>query len=98
MRERSNLWTAAGDGDLERIEQLIGQGECGVNDQDQTGYSALHAAASYGHAVLLCWLVNQGGDVKLVRPGAAAAQVWARWMRRGTPHFTCVRILSAPWC
>eukprot|EP00658_Telonema_sp_P-2_P079398 TRINITY_DN7657_c0_g1_i2.p1 TRINITY_DN7657_c0_g1~~TRINITY_DN7657_c0_g1_i2.p1 ORF type:complete len:197 (+),score=56.33 TRINITY_DN7657_c0_g1_i2:90-680(+) len=60
-----NLWVAAADGELETIEQLISDGKHGVNDQDDSGYSALHAAASYGHAVLLCWLVNEGGDVTL---------------------------------
>ena len=54
--EGKNLWTAAADGELERVEHLLQQGTNKVNDQDDSGYSALHAAASYGHAVLLCWL------------------------------------------
>ena len=34
-----------------------------VNDQDTYGYSALHAAASYGHADVLAYLISKGGAV-----------------------------------
>jgi len=64
--EGKNLWTAAADGELERIEQLLNQGECKINDQDESGNSAMHAACSYGHTVLLCWMINEGGDVNLL--------------------------------
>ena len=44
----------------------MNQGECKINDQDPDGgNSALHAACSYGHTVLLCWLINEGGDVNI---------------------------------
>ena len=36
-----------------------------VNDQDTYGYSALHAAASYGHADVLAYLISKGGDVNI---------------------------------
>ena len=42
------------------------QGACRINDQDETGFSALHAAASYRQSELLRWLIEQGGDANLV--------------------------------
>ena len=61
---RENLWTAASDGDTVRVCQLLRTG-MSVNAQDQLGYSALHAVASYGHAALAEILLREGADVTL---------------------------------
>lgn len=44
----NNIWTAASDGELEKVKGFVAQG-MDVNAQDETGYSPLHAATSYGH-------------------------------------------------
>lgn len=48
-----NIWTAASDGELEKVKGYLASG-IDVNAQDETGYSPLHAAASYGHDTVSC--------------------------------------------
>jgi len=59
-----NIFIAASDGDLARVQQLIGEGTS-VNAQDESGYSPLHAAASYGHTELIEFLLSAGATVDL---------------------------------
>ncbi len=40
-----NIFTAAGDGQLEVVQKLVAEG-VSVNSQDDFGYSPLHAAVS----------------------------------------------------
>ncbi|KAG5189132.1 ankyrin repeat-containing domain protein [Tribonema minus] len=60
----SNIWIAAGDGNLERVQHLVEQGQS-VNAADDMGYTPMHAAASYGHADVMTWLLARGADVNI---------------------------------
>ncbi|KAK0193726.1 ankyrin repeat-containing domain protein [Armillaria mellea] len=60
----SNIWIAAGDGDLARVEELVLAGTL-PNIQDEFTYTPMHAAASYGHIHVLEFLLAHGGDVNI---------------------------------
>ncbi|CAM9600222.1 unnamed protein product [Heterosigma akashiwo] len=60
--EPKNIWVAAGDGDLARVQELIGQGQS-VDQHDENGYTPLHAAVSYGRMEVLAYLLSAGADV-----------------------------------
>ncbi|KAJ2322076.1 hypothetical protein GGI00_005970 [Coemansia sp. RSA 2681] len=60
-----NIWTATGDGDLARVEQLVEADKTLVNAKDQNGYTPLHAAASWKHPKILEFLIMNGGDVNI---------------------------------
>ena len=47
------------------MKALIESGTHVVNEQDNNGYSAIHAAASYGHEELIRYLISNGADVNL---------------------------------
>ena len=55
------IQTAAGDGDLEAVKRFIANGKS-VNDQDGNGYSALHAACSYGQVEVAKYLLDNGAE------------------------------------
>ncbi|WVQ71642.1 hypothetical protein IAR50_001182 [Cryptococcus sp. DSM 104548] len=57
-----NLWVAASDGDLERVQYLIENESCTPNDKDPNSYTPMHAAASYAHIPLLTYLLTSGGN------------------------------------
>lgn len=68
-----NLWIAASDGDLPRVQALLdpssplylGLGWT-ANSPDPNSYTPMHAAASYAHIDVLDWLIsNAGGDVNV---------------------------------
>ncbi|CAJ1368629.1 unnamed protein product [Effrenium voratum] len=52
-----NLWTAASDGDIARVEELITLDGFAPSSQDENGYTPVMAAASWGHAQLLSQLL-----------------------------------------
>ncbi|KAK0485152.1 ankyrin repeat-containing domain protein [Armillaria novae-zelandiae] len=60
----SNIWIAAGDGDLARVEELVLTGTL-PNIPDDFTYTPMHAAASYGHINILEFLLAHGGDVNI---------------------------------
>lgn len=62
--EPENLWVACTNGDMARVRELLSQGFT-VNQQDENGFSPMHAAASYGQVELLRELISLGGDVHL---------------------------------
>nr|GAT60799.1 ankyrin [Mycena chlorophos] len=62
----SNVWVAAGDGDLERVRHLVEVESVNPNAPDEFTYTPMHAAASYGHLDLLEYLISKGGDVNVV--------------------------------
>jgi hypothetical protein len=56
----------ATDGDLSLVKAQLESGRSTVNEQDSNGYSALMAAASYGHAEVVRFLLSvEGCDVNL---------------------------------
>ncbi|ORZ14533.1 ankyrin repeat-containing domain protein [Absidia repens] len=60
----NNLWVAAGDGQLQRVKELV-EGGAQVNERDEFGYTALHAAVSYNHKDVLEYLLEHGGDINI---------------------------------
>ncbi len=64
-REVENIWVSASDGDLARVSHLVEKEGIDVNAQDESGYSPIHAAASYGQHQLLAYLISKGADVHL---------------------------------
>ncbi|KAL1409711.1 hypothetical protein Q8F55_003707 [Vanrija albida] len=83
-RAAKNLWVAASDGDLARVQELIAAG-ASANDKDEHSYTPMHAAASYAHLQLLEYLVSVGGDVNLPDDDG------------DTPLFTCESVDAARW-
>ncbi|KZO91590.1 ankyrin [Calocera viscosa TUFC12733] len=61
-----NIWVAAGDGDLERVQVRALEKGIAPNVPDQNTYTPMHAAASYGHLHILDYLISQGGDVNVL--------------------------------
>ncbi|KAG9063627.1 hypothetical protein KI688_003738 [Linnemannia hyalina] len=57
-----------GDGDLAAVKTFINEKGVSINAQDEFGYSALHAAASYGHKELITYLLENGADVNIQDP------------------------------
>ncbi|KIK63122.1 hypothetical protein GYMLUDRAFT_41442 [Collybiopsis luxurians FD-317 M1] len=62
---QKNIWVAAGDGDLERVKELVEQQAISPNSPDPNTYTPMHAAASYGHIHILDYLISHGGDVNI---------------------------------
>lgn len=62
-----NIWTAASDGREDMVEQILAQNsELNANSKDPNGYTAVHAAAAYGHVDLLKKLCqHHGGDINI---------------------------------
>lgn len=62
-----NIWTAASDGREDLVEQILAQNSgLTANSKDPNGYTAVHAAAAYGHIDLLRKLCKQyGGDINI---------------------------------
>ncbi|KAI9061046.1 ankyrin [Trametes sanguinea] len=65
VQHEKNIWVAAGDGDLERVRELIEVHSMSPNVPDPNTYTPMHAAASYGHINILEYLVSRGGDVNV---------------------------------
>ncbi|KAI8336642.1 ankyrin repeat-containing domain protein [Chlamydoabsidia padenii] len=59
-----NLWVAAGDGQLDRVKELVESG-AEVNAKDNFGYTPIHAAVSYNQKEVLDYLLNNGGDINV---------------------------------
>ncbi|KAG5638896.1 hypothetical protein H0H81_008955 [Sphagnurus paluster] len=77
---QKNIWVAAGDGDLARVQHLVeSQGKCpsahlalahpspglSPNIPDPFSYTPMHAAASYAQLDVLAYLISRGGDVNI---------------------------------
>ncbi|EKM78735.1 hypothetical protein AGABI1DRAFT_114339 [Agaricus bisporus var. burnettii JB137-S8] len=65
MKQQKNIWVAAGDGDLERVRELIEHQGDSPNARDPFTYTPMHAAASYGQRHVLQYLIGCGGDVNI---------------------------------
>ncbi|KAL1662697.1 ankyrin repeat-containing domain protein [Schizophyllum commune] len=59
-RPSKNIWVAAGDGDLARVQVPLSP-----NVPDENTYTPMHAAASYGQLQVLEYLISRGGDVNV---------------------------------
>ncbi|GMH55459.1 hypothetical protein TrST_g6445 [Triparma strigata] len=55
--------TAAGDGDLARVQAILPSK--GFNHSDSNGYTCLHAAAAYKRMEVINWLLVSGADVNV---------------------------------
>ncbi|KDR76328.1 hypothetical protein GALMADRAFT_247717 [Galerina marginata CBS 339.88] len=64
-RAPKNIWVAAGDGDLDRVRELIEHHSLSPNLPDDFTYTPIHAAASYGHIHVLEYLLSRGGNVNI---------------------------------
>ncbi|KAI0691519.1 ankyrin repeat-containing domain protein [Cerioporus squamosus] len=65
VQHEKNIWVAAGDGDIERVRELIEVHSISPNVPDPNTYTPMHAAASYGHLDILEYLISRGGDVNV---------------------------------
>ncbi|KAH9850256.1 ankyrin [Lenzites betulinus] len=65
VQHEKNIWVAAGDGDLDRVRELIEVHSTSPNAPDPNTYTPMHAAASYGHLNILEYLISRGGDVNV---------------------------------
>ncbi|KAG8213402.1 hypothetical protein J3R82DRAFT_11902 [Butyriboletus roseoflavus] len=77
----SNIWVAAADGDLARIQRPA----ISPNEPDPFTYTPMHAAASYAQLDVLAYLVQQGGDVNITDEDG------------DTPLYTVENIDTAQW-
>ena len=75
------LHYAAATGSLDSLESLLAHDRIRVNDQDNSGYSALHYAAWNGHKVTVTRLVDSGADQgQLTADDYSAGDLaWFRW-------------------
>merc|ERR1719219_1369417 len=62
-----NIWTAAADGDIKRVEELMETQGLGPTAADENGYTPVHAAASWGQVALLEQLLARDSQAANVR-------------------------------
>lgn len=59
------LMQAAGDGDLERVQELLARGGLDIDAVDPAdGYTALAVAAEQGDVEMIAWLFRHGADIE----------------------------------
>ncbi|KIK95428.1 hypothetical protein PAXRUDRAFT_827019 [Paxillus rubicundulus Ve08.2h10] len=85
VHHEKNIWVAAADGDLSRVQELVEQQSISPNVPDPFTYTPMHAAASYGQLAVLRYLVNQGGDVNITDEDG------------DTPIYTVEDVQTAQW-
>jgi hypothetical protein len=76
------------DGNLNRVRELLGEGDLGVNSSDSQGFTALFAASQGGHVALVCTLQTSGkeyGFFKLVICFESQIETTTRRSRRLEP-------------
>ncbi|SGZ47215.1 CIC11C00000002818 [Sungouiella intermedia] len=61
----ANIWVAAADNQVDVVKSYLDSGKFSANSKDPNGYTAIHAAASYGHIDLLKLLILSGGDINI---------------------------------
>mmetsp|Transcript_29040 Transcript_29040/g.56076 ORF Transcript_29040/g.56076 Transcript_29040/m.56076 type:complete len:153 (+) Transcript_29040:88-546(+) len=62
-----NIWTAAADGDITRVQELMEIQGLGPTAADESGYTPVHAAAAWGQIALLEQLLARDGHAANVR-------------------------------
>lgn len=75
--KNSALVTAAGDGNVVRVEELLRQGANVNYTLFDSGITPLIAAASAGHIDVSRVLLSSGADINLKDDGVGAALFWA---------------------
>ncbi|KAI6117251.1 ankyrin repeat-containing domain protein [Pisolithus croceorrhizus] len=89
--QEKNIWVAAGDGDLNRVQVRAVRyaipllASISPNAPDAFTYTPMHAAASYGQLPVLSYLVSQGGDVNVIDEDG------------DTPLYTVENVETAQW-
>ena len=78
----TNLFHAAELGDLEALQQYLGQGGAVTNRHADNGQTALHYAAWGGNTNTLAWLIRQKADVNALDNDGKSPLDFA-WMPRG---------------
>lgn len=78
-RKQTNIFTASGTGDLERVKELISESPELIRFKNYEGRTPLHAAASRGVVPIVKYLIDKGADINAiddvgVPPLHAAAQ------------------------
>ncbi|KAI8373318.1 ankyrin repeat-containing domain protein [Blakeslea trispora] len=61
---QDNLWIAAGDGQFDRVRELVEEGQS-VDSHDEFGYTAMHAAVSYNQYEIVEYLIEKGANVNI---------------------------------
>ncbi|KAG5719530.1 hypothetical protein E4T56_gene17899 [Termitomyces sp. T112] len=62
---QKNIWIAAADGDLGRVQHLVDVDALDPNVPDEHTYTPMHAAASYAQLDVLAFLIARGGNVDI---------------------------------
>lgn len=75
--EGTTIQMAAGDGLMEVVQAFVANGTP-VNVKDDAGYTAMHAAVSYGHVDVLRYLLSVGGDVNVADEDGEKSRGWRR--------------------
>ena len=78
----TNLFHAAQLGDLEAMQQYLGQGQSVTNRQEENGQTALHYAAWGGQTSTIAWLIGQKVDVNALDNDGKSPLDFT-WMPRG---------------
>ena len=63
MEQADNVWVAASDGNIAKVQAFIAADPTTVSSGDENGYTAIHAAAAYGHKELVQLLLAAGADI-----------------------------------
>lgn len=63
MTEDNNIWIAASDGNIAKVQAYVQADPSLLQKGDDSGYSPIHAATAWGHKELMHWLVAAGADV-----------------------------------
>ncbi len=61
----AEIHTAAGDGDLQKVKDLLDADATLLNAKDDKGWTPLHSAVSKGRAGVVEYLLAQGGDTEM---------------------------------
>lgn len=77
------LFTAAGEGDLAKVKELVAAGADVNTRKFLSGFSPLHFAAYSGHKAVVEFLLEKGGNKNAVGGGRYNATDVAGWARQG---------------
>ncbi|KAM3925158.1 ankyrin repeat domain-containing protein 39 [Leptodactylus fuscus] len=72
MDFQRGIWSAAMDGDLERVQRFIQKGT-DANLADNFGYTALHYSSRHGHLAVCSFLLKSGADSNAQTHGGSTA-------------------------